>query len=117
MPMDPAHQLAEQVGALQDGQPAFLGGAPFGIRLGHGRRDEQQVRALDVGSAVADENANALVGQRGRLAVGLLVGAADPVATAEQHAGDGRHAGSADADDVNVHSGLSSVVVIVIARL
>jgi len=58
-----------------------------------------------VGRVVADEDARALSGQRVRLGVGLHVRTAYPEAAAEQHACDGRHAGPADADDVDAHSG------------
>ena len=109
----PEHEAVERFGHRQPRQAEFLG--RHRLRVGARDRvaDDDQVRSRrQVGRVVADHGLDARVGQQlaGRRIEGS-VGSPHLVAQLPQQAGERRHAGAADRDQVDVQGGSTSVEV------
>ena len=104
-PLAHPHQLAEELGPLDDRDlEAPRLGELGGVFRDGGRRDEEVV-PVGVGRVVADRDPGAEAGEAaGRIALGA-VAARDMVAEGEEDLGEARHAGAADADEVHAVGG------------
>ena len=94
------HQLPEQRGALHLGDAQFLGAHAFGVVFGDGGGIDDDVRAVHILRALADEHVNARLLQRvGHIGAGGIR-TRDAHAELDQHAGQAAHRAAADADHV-----------------
>ncbi len=96
------HQLGQHLGPRDDRDEARPGLLDLDVVLADGRRDDDDVGALEVLGPVADGDLGAQALEPPRGLVLLEVGAGDLVAEVEQDLGDAVHARAADADHVDV---------------
>ena len=101
-----AHQLGQHHGARHDRHAARARGDHLGVVGAHRGRRDDRLGAGDVIGVVADRDADAERGERPRRRALALVGARDRVAEVVQDLGDAAHAGTADADEVDVLDGV-----------
>ena len=101
-----AHQLGQQHGARHHGNAARARGQHFGVVGLDGGAGDHGLRAVDVRSLVADEDAQAEFCQPQRDRAGGDVRTRDAIAQVVQDLGDGAHARAADADEVDVLDGV-----------
>ena len=94
------HELPQQRCALHLGDAQLLGAHAFGVVLRDGSGIDDEIRAIHIFRALADEHVNARLLQRvGRIGAGG-VRTRDAHAELDQHAGQTAHRAAADADHV-----------------
>ena len=94
------HELPQQRGALHLRNPQFLGAHALGVALRDGGGIDDDIRAVHVLCALADEDMNARLLERvGRIGTGGI-GTRHAHAELDQHSGQTAHRAAADADQV-----------------
>jgi hypothetical protein len=96
-----AHQLAQHLGARDDGDAARAGGGDLRVVGAHRARHDDDIGARHVLGPMADADARP---QRRQAAGGVAVAHVRPghrVAEVQQHLGDAGHADAADADEMD----------------
>ncbi len=106
-PLLDAHQLAQHLGARDDGDVARAGGRDLRVVGAHRAGDDDDVGARHVFGAVADADAGAQRGQAARDFALAQVRAGHRVAEVQQHLGDPGHADAADTDEMDGYVTLS----------
>ena len=101
------HELGQHLGAADDRQPQLARRGELRIVGRDGGRVDHDLRALDVRGRMPDDDPPAELDQAvvrfgpGFAGCPAQVAARDLVAHVEEHLGDARHAGAADADEVD----------------
>ena len=95
------HHLGQHLGAAHHRDAAPPSRLDLGVGLGHRRRDDHQVGALDVGRLVAGEDARAELRQPLGRFTRREVGARDRHVVVEQDLGQPGHAGAAHSHEVD----------------
>ncbi len=96
------HQLGQHHGARHDRHMARARGQHLGVVALYGGGGDDRVGAGDMRGLMTDMDADAQFGQPARHGAVGLIGAGDGVAEVVQDLGDAAHAGTTDADEMDV---------------